>query len=340
MDIRFNNLASLNLLWLLPVALALFAYAFHMRSKALRAFAEASLLDRINVNASRPRQVWRAFLALLAMAFMVVGLARPAWNPRPEKVERFGRDLVFLLDCSRSMLAQDLKPNRLERAKLMVREVIDRLQGDRAGLIVFAGNAVVKCPLTLDYGFFRMMLEQVGPDSVSRGGTMIGDSIRKALDELFDDRDKDYKDIILITDGEDHDSFAVDAAKKADERGVRIVAVGLGDDRQGSRIPVTRKDGSKGFLEHEGRQVWSKLDADTLRKMVNVSRGGYLQVVPGTTCDLAEEYAKLTAGSARRKVASKTIKRYQEKFQIFLGFALVLLGVESLTSERKRVPKA
>ena len=339
MDYTFNNLVALNLLWVLPAVVGLYVYASLRRSRALKAFAEAGLLERISLNVSRPRRAWKATLVTLALASLIVGLARPAWNPRPERVERFGRDIVFLLDASRSMLAEDLKPNRLQRAKLLILDVVDRLQGDRVGLIAFAGNAVVKCPLTLDYGFFRMMLDQVGPDSVTRGGTLVGDAVRKALAELFDDRVKDYKDIIVLTDGEDHDSFPVEAAREADRRGVRIIAVGLGDDRRGARIPITRKDGSRGFLEYEGREVWSKLGAHALRKMVNVARGGYVQVTPGATCDLAAEYKKIARGSARRKVESRTVKRYQEKFQIFMGFALVLLCVESLTRERKREAK-
>jgi Ca-activated chloride channel family protein len=234
------------------------------------------------------------------------------------------------------MLAEDLAPNRLERAKLAIADAVERLQGDRVGLVAFAGTAAVKCPLTHDYGFFRMMLEDVSVGSISRGGTMIGDAIRKTLDEVFDDQEKQFKDLILITDGEDHDSFPVQAAEAAGERGVRILAIGLGDENEGRRIPITDANGRKTFLKYQGREVWSRLDADTLRKMVNATPGGkYLNVSTGTL-DLGDVYQKLIASAEKKELESKTIKRYEEKYQIFLSIGLILLCLEIMVSERKR----
>ena len=243
---------------------------------------------------------------------------------------------MFLLDVSKSMLAEDLVPNRLERAKLAIRDCIDRLEGDRVAIVVFAGTSAVKCPLTLDYGFFRMMLDTISTDSIARGGTMIGDAVRKVMAEVFDDQDKAFKDIILITDGEDHDSFPVEAAKKAGEKGIRLIAIGLGDENEGRRIPVTNDKGEKTFLKYKGREIWSKLDADTLRKMVNATPGGkYLNVSTGTI-DLGDVYVSLIKSAEKRKLESETIKRYEEKFQIFIAVALVLLFIEMLVNERKK----
>ena len=251
-------------------------------------------------------------------------------------MERRGRDVVFLLDVSRSMLAEDLAPNRMERAKLAIGDAVEKLEGDRVGLVVFAGTAVVKCPLTLDYGFFHMMLEEVDTDSIARGGTLIGDALRKVLDDVFDDQLKQYKDVILITDGEDHDSFPVEAAKTAGERGVRLLAIGLGDENEGRRIPITDDNGRKTFLKYEGQEVWTKLDGDALREMVNATAGGqYLNVATGNI-DLGDVYQRLIASAEKRDLESKTIKRYDERFQLFLGVALVLLCCEMLISERLR----
>jgi Ca-activated chloride channel family protein len=176
-------------------------------------------------------------------------------------------------------------------------------------------------------------------NSVSRGGTLIGDAIRKALEDGFGDQEKKYKDIILITDGEDHDSFPVKAAEEAFNRGVRIIAIGLGDEDQGKRIPITDDSGRKVFLKYKGREVWSKLDATTLRKMANATDGGkYLNVATGNI-DLGEVYRKLIAGEEKRKMESKTIKLYEEKFQIFLAIAIALLVFEMFVTERKRVKK-
>jgi len=334
--IRFHDTGMLLLLWGIPLLAASFAYADWRRRQALEHFAEAKLLPLLNTSISVARRRWKAALLLMAFSSIVIAVARPAWNPVPKRIERHGRDVVFVLDVSRSMLAEDLVPNRLERAKLAIRDCVERLQGDRIGLVIFAGNAVVKCPLTLDYGFFRLMLEDVSTESVSRGGTMIGDAVRKCLDEVFDDRHKEHKDIILITDGEDHDSFPVEAAAEAGERGIRVIAIGIGDEEQGKRIPVTDESGRRTFLKYHGQEVWSKLDADTLRKMVNATPGGrYLNVATGTI-DLGDVYTKLVSSAEKKALESRTVKRYEEKFQLFLALAFALLCVEIVVSERKR----
>lgn len=334
--VRFNDLSMLHLLWAAPALIALYGYGFRQRARALRVFADAGLLKHINVSASRSRQWLKAVLVAVAAAFLVVALTRPAWNPKPKTVHRTGRDLVFLLDVSKSMLATDLAPNRLERAKIAIRDVVEKLGGDRVALVAFAGTAAVKCPLTLDYGFFLGALDDISVHSIARGGTQIGDAVRKAVSEVFDDREKRFKDMILITDGEDHDSFPVDAAKEAGERGVRLIAVGLGDEDQGRRIPMRNDGGATGFLLYQGQEVWSKLDADSLRKMVNVTPGGaYFNVATGTI-DLGEVYEKVMADAEKRELESRTIERYEEKFQIFIAIAMVLLCAEALVSERRK----
>ena len=332
-----RNIDMLHFLWLIPVLTGVYAYAAYKRKAGLQRFIDAGLLDRIPVSVSRVRRFWKSAAVLFAVIFLVIAMTRPAWNPKPETIERKGRDVVFLLDVSKSMLAEDLYPNRLERAKLAILDCIDRLEGDRIGLVAFAGTAAVKCPLTLDYGFFRMMLKDISTDSITRGGTMIGDGIRKIMTDVFDDQVKEFKDIILITDGEDHDSFPVEAAKAAGEKGIRIIAIGLGDENEGKRIPITSDTGTKTFLKHKGQEVWSRLDADTLREMVNATPGGkYLNVATGAI-DLGNVYARLIATADKKALESETIKRYEEKFQIFVAAAFLILSIEMLISERKRI---
>ena len=333
---HFESADMLQLLWLLPLLLGVAFYRFKTKDQALLRFAEIGLLERINQSVSRARQWWKVILVVAASLLIVISLARPAWNPRPEKVESKGRDIVFVLDVSRSMMAEDLKPNRLERAKLAIRDLIDKIQGDRVALVAFAGSATVKCPLTQDYGFFRLMLDDTGPESISRGGTLIGDALRKTVDEVYSDRLKRYKDIILITDGEDQDSFPVEAAKEVGERGIRIIAIGLGDEKEGQRIPVVNEKGERIFLRHGDQEVWTRLDADTLRKMVDATPGGrYLNVATGTF-DLGAIYRDLLADAEKRALESLKINRYEEKFQIFLGMALLLLVAEMALSERRK----
>lgn len=333
---RFQNIELLLLLWIAPLLISVFVYGGYKRRQALAKFATTNLMPLLNTSISSLNRRWKAGLLITAFALGAVAMARPAWNPIPKKLERHGRDVVFILDVSKSMLAEDLVPSRLERAKLAIADVVDRLVGDRVGLLVFAGNAVVKCPLTLDYGFFRMMLDDVNSNSVSRGGTMIGDAIRTAMDEVFDDVEKEYKDIILITDGEDHDSFPVEAATDAGQKGIRLLAIGIGDEDQGRRIPVINQSGQKSFLQYQGQEVWTKLDGDTLRRMVNATPGGrYLNVATGTI-DLGEVYTTLVASAAKKKLESTTVQRYEEKYQIFIGAMFALLCIEMLVSERQR----
>ncbi len=329
----------LHFFWLIPMLASIYIYAWQKRKSALKLFIDAGLMDRIPVSTSHLKRFWKSVSVLLALCFIIFSMARPAWNQKPETIERSGRDVVFLLDVSKSMLAEDLVPNRLERAKLAIIDCIERLDEDRIGLVAFAGTAAVKCPLTLDYGFFTMMLKDISTDSIARGGTLIGDALRKVMTDVFDDQVKEFKDIILITDGEDHDSFPVDAAKDVGEKGVRIIAIGLGDENEGKRIPVTNAAGMKTFLKYNGQEIWTRLDADTLRKMVNATPGGkYLNVATGTI-DLGNVYTRLIATADKKQLESDTIKRYEEKFQIFLAVAFIILCIELLINERKKVVK-
>jgi Ca-activated chloride channel family protein len=332
---RLQSAEMLYLLWVLPFLAGLFLYGAARRRQQLGQLLSSSLQHKmVLINPVRRR--WKAILLLAGFGLMVTGLARPAWNLQQTTVSRSGRDVVFVLDVSKSMLAEDLAPNRLERAKLAIGDVIDKLQGDRVGLLVFAGTAAVKCPLTLDYGFFRMMLDSISTDSISRGGTMIGDAVRTALDQMLDSREKLYKDIVLITDGEDHESFPVEAAKEAGAKGVRLFIVGLGDEHEGKRIPVTDKSGRRTFMKYRGREVWSRLDAATLREMALATPGGrYLNVATGSV-DLGEVYLQLIGSAEKKELGKQTIEKYEEKFQVFLALAFLLLIMEALISERRR----
>ena len=334
--VHFLSIGMFYLLWSLPVLILAFVYEAHRRRRALEAFADPDIVARLSRSVDKGRRMWKILLILLTYLLLVGALVRPAWNPQPRTIVRRGRDVVFVVDVSRSMLAEDLAPNRLERAKYAILDTIERLQGDRVALVAFAGTAAVKCPLTLDYGFFRSMLDRLSVDSIDRGGSLIGDAIRRAVDNVFDDQEKRFKDIILITDGEDHDSFPVDAASDAGERGIRIIALGLGDENTGRRIPVTDESGRRSFVMHEGQEVWTKLDADTLRQMANATPGGrYINVSTGAI-DLGDIYLRLVAGAEKKTLEAETIESYDEKFQIFLALAFLALLTEILIPERRR----
>lgn len=333
--IRLLAVEQLLLLWILPSLVGLAVLAAHRRRRSLEEFAEEALRRRARMEGGASRRWWKLAMTLTGMAFLILGLARPAWKPVEEQVEHRGRDVVFLLDVSRSMLAEDLSPNRLERAKLAILDGVERVSGDRVALVVFAGTAVVKCPLTHDYSFFRLALDDASPDSVSRGGTLIGDAIRAVMDQVFDNQPRGHRDVILITDGEDQESYPVEAARKLGELGARLIAIGLGDENQGRRIPITDDRGQRRFLTYQGQEVWSKLDAETLRKMVEATPGGrYLNVATGAV-DFGDVYAKLIASAGETELGATRTERYQETFQIFLMLGFVLLAGEMLVSGRK-----
>ena len=326
------------LLFLVPAILApAYLWCFWQKAKALKALAHQAMLGKINAFVSLRRQVLKAALLIAAFVSLVIALTQPKWNPRPQSIRRQGRDVCILLDTSKSMLAEDIKPYRLERSKIAIRDLLERLQGDRIAIVTFAGNAAVKCPLTQDYAFVRQVLADLSTESNSQGGTMIGDAIRAATAEVFDRTSRQYKDIILITDGEDHGSFPEQAAAKAAQEGIRIIAVGLGNEDEGARIPVTQAAGTRDFLKYQGQEVWSRLDGDLLRKIAFGSEGGkYLLVRPGTTLDLGQIYEDLIASAERRDLASVTMTAYDERFQIFLALGIGLLMGEVFVSERKK----
>jgi Ca-activated chloride channel family protein len=270
----------------------------------------------------------KALLLMAAITLLIVAAARPRFGTYFEEMSARGVDLIVVLDVSRSMLAEDVKPNRLERAKSDVLDLLTKLEGDRVGLIVFAGASVMKIPLTTDQDFYKMMLDDIDSDSAPRGGTLIGDAIRKALESMEPRVDRDQA-IVLITDGDDQDSFPQEAAKQAAERGVRIIAIGLGDVSEGARIPKRNEDGGLTFVQHEGQEIWSKMDEQLLKDIAATTNGAY---VPAQTLsyDLGQIYddqlAKLTQG----EINAEKRKRFKEQFQWFGGVGLILLLLEMM----------
>jgi Ca-activated chloride channel family protein len=302
-----------------PLVALLMVWAAWRRRVAARLFASAL-----------PPSTWkhrilraRAGLLLAAVALIPVALARPQWHPREEEVSIKGRDVVFLVDVSRSMLAQDVSPSRLGKAKLWINDVVGSVKGDRVALVAFAGSTAISCPLTLDYGFFRMALDELSPASVPRGGTNIGDAIRKTLAQVFDGTEGRGRDIILITDGEDQESFPVQAAEQAGEQGVRIIAIGIGSE-QGSLVPG---EGTS-MVTYNGERVRSRMDAHSLAQIASASKGGVFFNVGTGTIDLERVYQDLIATADKSEIGKQTTVRYEEMFPLYLVLAIGLLTLE------------
>lgn len=325
---RWENPIWLLGLWILPLLAVLMMYAHRRRLAAARRFADQPMIERLMPPAGTLRAWIKGGLLLLGVGLLVVAAARPRFGVYFEHVSARGVDLFVLLDVSRSMLAEDVAPNRLERAKSDIRDLLRKLPGDRVGLIAFAGAPATIVPLTSDQGFFLGALEGVNTDSAPRGGSLIGDAIRKAIESLEVTRDRDQV-VVLITDGEDQDSFPQEAAEQAAEREIKIFTVGLGDPQEGRRIPVRDAAGSVRYLKHEGQEVWSRMDERLLKEIALKTSGAYIPART-RTYDLGQIYEDHLAGLTRGEIQAEKRKRYAERFQWFVIAGLAALLAEML----------
>ena len=325
-------------LWLLiPSVIALGAVLLVLlrrRAALLRGFAEEPLVARLAPDVDQRRAVRRTAVRLAALLLVVVALAGPKWGFHWQEVHREGIDLVVALDTSRSMLASDVKPNRIERAKYAIMDLLPLLQGDRIGLVAFAGTAFLECPLTLDYAAFERSLRAVDVGIIPRGGTAIARAIDTALD-AFDARQGKYEAIILITDGEDHEGDVKEAAQRASEAGVKIFTIGIGTP-EGELLPLEKG----GFVkDRSGQVVKSRLNDETLKEIALTTGGAYVQGL-GPSLGLDQVFRDHIATMERREVASTLERRYEDRFQIPLAVALLLLAVEALMPRRRPSARA
>ncbi len=317
---------------LVPVFAAFLVWALRRRRTDLQRFAEARLLPSLTPDLDTRRQGWRAALLVIVIVLAVVAAAGPRWGFHWEEVHREGVDLVIALDTSRSMLAEDVKPNRLERAKLAVQDLVRQLQGDRVGLVAFAGRAFVQCPLTLDYEVFNETLRAVNTNIIPKGGTALAEAITTGVAALEGHQGK-HTAILLITDGEDHEGKVEEAASAAAEKGIKIYTIGIGTT-DGELIPLTVK-GQQTFLkDRRGQVVKSRLDTDTLEKVATATGGAFVHA-SGPTLGLDEVYSEYVSKMEKRELKSTMEKRFEERFQIPLAIAFVLLLVEPLIGTRK-----
>jgi Ca-activated chloride channel family protein len=273
------------------------------------------------------------------MVALSLALMDPRWGMQVEQVQRRGMDAIFVIDVSRSMLAGDATPSRLERAKQFAIDASEALEGDRVGLVDFAGVAAMRTPLTLNYAAFRQAVQNLEPKAATRGGSMLGEAIRMAANS-FPAGDKGSRAIIVLSDGEDMDSKPTEAAQRAfEELGVRVFTVGIGDSRDGARVPVNSADGQRRYLVHDGQEVWSRMNPDTLREVAKAGGGAF---IPAGTAqlDMAAVYRDSLAGLDRVDQEASLVKRQTPRFQWFAGAALLLLVLESLITDRRSVREA
>ncbi len=319
---------------LVPLALLFLVWAERERRKAIAKIGQPNLVARLASNVNLQGRFFKYALWLGALALLLVALARPQWGETKTTAPQKGVQVMVALDVSKSMLAEDLKPNRLERAKMEISDLMNRLQGDEIGLVPFSGASFILFPLTSDYNTARSFLETATPDVVSRGGTAIGDAIRTAMNG-FDPKRTSQKVIVVVTDGEDTESNAVAAAQEAAKDGAIIYTIGFGS-ANGDMIPEFDANGNQvGFkLDKDGNPVLSKLDETALREIAAATNGKYFPATAsGSELDaLSAELSKLQQGDI---VTRETVEKH-EQFQWFLAPALILLVLAELISERKR----
>ena len=313
------------MLFLLPLV-AVFAFLYILKKRKtdndISLFTSNSNKDNIRNEFQGKLKFW---MLLSAVTVIILALSQPAWNPHPKVLLREGRDVVFILDVSNSMLADDVYPNRLERAKMAITDCVDSFDSNRIGLVVFAGSASIKCPLTMDAGFFHYMLDKVGTNSVSQGGTRLADALLKTCDKLFSDSKKGYKDIILISDGGDHGGGLKKAADLLNKHHIKLIVIGIGDTKNGSKIPMPGKKVK--YLKYNGRDVVSKLDSSKLREVVQECDDGAYLPVGTKNMHLDRIYRQLNTIKRKELLSDNSVTVYDEKFQLFLAAGFLLLVV-------------
>ena len=328
----------------MPFVILFLYWAERSRQAALSQLGDASLIQRLTQSVNLNGRKWRTRFWLLALVLLIIALARPQWGNQVQVVEQEGIQVMVALDVSKSMLAQDIKPDRLTRAKLEISDLMDKLDGDEIGLVLFSGASFIEFPLTSDYDTARTFLDSASPAAISRPGTEIGDAIRTALSG-FDSERNSQKVIVIVTDGENHQADAVAEAQKAADQGVMVYTIGFGSP-DGEPIPELAPDGSViGYMMDEnGETVLTRLDETTLQEIAQVGSGRYFRAgADGSELvALTSELDTLQAAQLESRFETTKI----ERFQIFLlGAVLALILAELIptrvqtTSARKSVKR-
>jgi Ca-activated chloride channel family protein len=303
-----------------------------MLNRKRKKLGDDYVLTRIISGKSSFRLISAFIVLVLAYSFIVIGQARPQFGTKLEETKLEGSDLIVALDVSNSMNAEDIKPSRLERAKFAILKLLDKLNGDRIGIVIFAGDAYVQLPLTNDYGAARMFISNVATNLVEKQGTAVGAAIDLSV-KSFNMDDKAGKAIIIITDGENHEVGAIESAKAAAKLGISIHTIGMGRP-EGAPIPVLNQYGQKDYWKDaQGKTVISKLDENMLTQIAEIGHGIYIRAstsISGLNA-LYDEIKKMD----KQKFATKQFVEYNEQFQYFFGIAFLLLMLELFILPRK-----
>ncbi len=331
---KFDDPQMFHLLWLVPSAAILLWTAARRRSTLLARFAGAGLLPRLADPALPGGRSLRGILLTCALLLLVVALARPQYGKEAVILQREGRDIVFLLDTSLSMLADDVQPDRLSRARFEISGLLERLQGDRVGLVPFAGDAFVLCPLTTDYSAVRLFLDGVDTGMISDPGTNIGRALEVG-GESFDAREREYRVMILITDGEELQGDALQLAGSIRQQGIRLYAIGIGTP-EGVPIPIRDEQGNVTDYKRDerGEVVMTRLGEPLLAELARAGGGQYYRAGRGAI-ELERIFEDINR-LEKRQLESREFSLYKDRYQWFLGIAILLIAMELLVVESLR----
>jgi len=329
---RFEHIDHLYLLIAIPVLLVCFILAWQWRKKRVSEFADAHLLEQLTPGLSKYKDKVKFGVLLLALAVLTIGWANPQWGSKKEKVMVKSVDVFIALDISDSMLAEDVPPSRMERSRKFAQDLIDKMKGDRIGLILFAGDAYLQVPLTHDYSYLKNMLRSASPKLAGSQGTAIGESVNMAINSYPEEEDGAHKALVVITDGENHEGQADEAVQRAQEEGVLTFTVGVGTS-EGAFIPIQIGQRTQFKRDKSGNPVKTSLNENMLRSLANTGGGNYFNLRNGdqVLSALRTKIDKLE----KREVEQRSFTDFESYFQYFIAAGLFLLIIEFLISFRQ-----
>lgn len=322
----------LYLLFIAPILALLFLYNQYWKRKKQREFGDLDLIKKLSPEKSVFKPIFKLVVMILALVGLILGLVNPKIGTKMETVKREGIDIVFALDVSKSMLAEDVAPSRLEKSKQIVSQLINQLGNDRIGIVAYAGSAFPVLPITTDYGVAKMFLQSINTDIVSSQGTSLDEAIQLAA-TYFDEKSKTSKLLIMISDGEDHSEGAESAAEEANKLGMKIITIGVGTEK-GSTIPLRVNGVVESFKRDNNNEVViTKLNQEGLTSIAKATKGGY---VSGNNTKEVVDYVKNALNNIQKtEFESTQMADFQSQFQWFLGFAFALLFLDVFLLERK-----
>ncbi|WP_281297909.1 VWA domain-containing protein [Flavobacterium limnophilum] len=322
----------LYLLFIVPVLVLLFLYNQYWKRKKQREFGDLDLVKKLSPEKSVFKPILKLVVLLLALVGIILGLVNPKIGTKMETVKREGIDIVFAMDVSKSMLAEDVAPSRLEKSKQIVSQIINQLGSDRIGIVAYAGSAFPVLPITTDYSVAKMFLQSINTDIVSSQGTSLDEAIKLSA-TYFDEKSKTSKLLIMISDGEDHSEGAEGAAEEANKLGMKIITIGVGTEK-GSAIPLRVNGVVESFKRDANNQVViTKLNKEGLTTIAKATKGGY---VDGNNTKAVLDYVKNALDNIQKtEFESTQMADFQSQFQWFLGFAFALLFLDVFLLERK-----